>query len=131
MTLQIRREQVHTLSHLDGAYRSFVVRMVEHLREHFGPELGEIDELALAEDVQAGIERARSYRLTTRRDCARYLGLCASLGWDFDTTLPWVRPLLLDRARSPSDRIGEVFERAVEQLEHEAKTITRRRRLGM
>jgi hypothetical protein len=128
--LTIRRQQLQTLSRDEG-YVRFVEQMIDHLRKHFSVELGPVEDFVLAEDVDAALQRARAHGLTSRRDCARYLGLAASLGWDFDTARPWVGPLLRDTARSPSDRLAQVFERAIEELQREADTLARRRKLGI
>lgn len=119
--LEIRADQVHTLS-CDEAYQSFVLAMLDHLRRYFAPELGRIDDLALAEEIQACLRRARGYGLTSRRDCARFLGLAASLGWSFDLERPWVQPMLRNPASSPGARLAAVHERCVEELQGAADT---------
>lgn len=127
--LEIRAAQVHTLS-CDEAYQSFVIEMLDHLRRYFAPELGKIDDLALAEEIQACLGRARGYGLTSRRDCGRFLGLAASLGWSFDLERPWVQPMLRNPAASPGNRLAQVHERCVEELQRAADTVDLRLAFG-
>ena len=128
--LEIRREQAHTLS-LDEAHQSFVLAMMEHLREHFAPELQALDDLALAEEIQSCLARARGYGLSARRDCARWLGLAASLGWSFDLERPWVQALLRNPASSPSARLAAVYERCVQELREAAESVALHKRFGI
>lgn len=128
--LKIRRDQVHTLS-CDEDYQSFVIDMIEHLRRFFGKELADTSNLALAEDIQACLERARGYGLRSRRDNARFLGLLASHGWNFDTESRWARDILRATAAGPSERLTRVFDRCVDELQQEADTAARRQRLGI
>lgn len=128
--LRIRSEQVRALS-LDEAYRGFVLAMIEHLRTHFSPELGELDELALGEEVLVCLDRARGYGISSRRDCARFLGLAAALGWSFDTERAWVPAMLKNPASGPSDRLAAVYERCVHELQQAADTVLLRQRFGL
>jgi hypothetical protein len=61
----------------------------------------------LREEIGYGLTRAADYGITSERDTARYLELALLLGRDFDTspTLPWARPILLDRASSAENRL--------------------------
>lgn len=127
--LTIRADQVHTLS-CDEAYQRFVLEMLDHLRACFAPELAGSDDLVLAEEIQTCLQRARAYGLTSRRDCARFLGLAASLGWSFDRERPWVQQLLSNQAASPTGRLAAVYERCVDELQQRADTVALRRKLG-
>lgn len=125
--VQIRQPQMWVLSL--ALARPFVLEMIEHLRTHFPAELEDLADWELADEMLPCLERAVGHGLTLRRDLARWLALGVVLGWSFDTELPWVAELMDDRAAPPGDRVAEVHERCLRQLEDRARVAASRRGL--
>ena len=99
--LTIRREQLTVFS--DVEVRRFEDWTIDHLKRFFPKECAAAGDIRLRSLVQHGILRARSHRITAKRDVVKYVDLMLVLGRDFDTDrrLRWAANILAQR--SPSD----------------------------
>ena len=91
--LTIRNEQMRLFSQEEVT--KFEEGMIVHLRKFF-PACRLASETTLRELIRYGIERARSYQITARRDVCKYVDLMTVLGRDFDVDerIPWASELL-------------------------------------
>jgi len=113
--LTINKSQLLVLTRDEG-YEDFVGQMIDHLRKHFPRKVAEFDDMGLAEQIHECLMRASDYGLVEHGECARYLGLAASLGWSFDTDVEWIHQLLSTRICGPSERLAQVHHRVIRQL---------------
>ena len=92
----IRTEQMETFQ--TAAVRNYEEDVVAHLKE-FAPARCEIcGDTAVRRFVGLGIERAKTYGMTTRGPVRLYIDLMLTLGADFDSDpqLPWATGVLND-----------------------------------
>jgi len=106
--LVIRESQFAAL----GAVRlaDFRKRAVEHLTRHFSKFAGMQAGEALA-FVDAGIQKAAKYEISSERNICKMLNLMAVLGPEFDTALPWARETLATKA-GPQVRFNRLYAKA-------------------
>ena len=94
----------------------FEREMAGYLREHFPFEAryGDVDWW-----VRNGLRQAGLYGFVSWRDSAQYLALMAMLGAGFldDPATAWARAIVCDGSKEPPERMGTLFDRAVEYLE--------------
>ncbi|MBS1824840.1 MAG: hypothetical protein JST93_05940 [Acidobacteria bacterium] len=94
----------------------FEREMAGYLREYLPFEASHAD---VDGWVRNGLRQAGLYGFTSWRDSAQYLALMAMLGAGFleDPAMPWARAIVSDGSKEPPERMGLLFDRAVEYLE--------------
>jgi hypothetical protein len=109
--LTIRTTQLHRLG--QAARDAFIDTMLAHVHTHF-PELASDQ---LRSRLNALIERAAVYQLTSQQQVCRFINLAATYGWEFDSDpeLLWMRSILTDS--SPAQP-GERLDRLVQTCLH-------------
>jgi len=112
--LVIRSEQMQAFS--EQMLKRFEDRMAGYLAERFPDACAAKDEPAVRESIQKGIERSRSYGVTTEYDIARYIELMYLFSEDFDTSIktPWARPILENPDLGSYVKMNELWERAAQ-----------------
>lgn len=120
--LTIRRPQLLALRAVRR--KAFITEMIRYLRTHFPEELANVKDHQLRGHVTRTLTRARSYGLTSRQDCARFLNLAVLFGWDFDEdpkNAAWVKETLADNeVHSPGARLDRLVKRFLRRMELEA-----------
>lgn len=108
--LVIRHEQVEVLS--AGILKGFEDRMVGYLAKRFSDSCAAKGEQAVRETIRKGIERARSYEITTEYDIARYIILMHLFSEDFDTSpaTPWAAEILANANLSSFAKMNLLWE---------------------
>ncbi len=98
----------------------FEDRMVVHLRKHWPKKCAALGEDAVRESIRKGVQRARSYGITSEYDVSRYVNCMYALCHDFDTDprAPWAQPILTDAELPASSKMNRVCE----HTRHELKT---------
>ena len=109
--LRLRSGQIEAL---DAAVRAaFHRRAIAHLRAAFpGHETLRDTDRATA-TVDAAMERAADYGITSERDVVRFIDLEFALGTDFPDRDPtaWVRNVLEAPRQSPAERMNRIYDR--------------------
>jgi hypothetical protein len=92
----IRAEQMTAFSR--AAFAAFEDRMLLHIQRSFPAVFEKLGEVRVCEAIRYGIQRARTYGLTTQRDVCKYIDLMMEFGRDFDTegTLAGAAEILKD-----------------------------------
>jgi len=80
--LRIRDEQMAVLR--QDSLARFKERLMAHLRQEFPQESAPLDEAALRDFVDHGIQRASAYGITAQRDVCLYVDLMILHGRDVD-----------------------------------------------
>jgi hypothetical protein len=73
----------------------FIHEMKQHFRQLY-PESFPADERVMEDFILKGIEKAKSYSISSEADVCRFLSVMLELGQDFDTDpeLPWAAQIL-------------------------------------
>ena len=90
--------------------RQFEDRMVKHLLSRFPDQTSSLDQQALRDLTQWGIDRAESYEIGFQDDIQRYLEYMMVLSTDFDTnsnTL-WAGDILRNKFIEGSEKIRRI-----------------------
>lgn len=92
--LTIRQEQLAVFSQAE--VQKFEDWVLVHLKKFFPGECAAAGDQRLREMIQHGITRSSAYRITSRRDVAKYVDLMIVFGRDFDVDrrLPWAARIL-------------------------------------
>ena len=115
--LVIRRAQIEPFK--EHLREPFVLRMVDHVREHFPADCAGLVPEELREIVRDGIVRAEKYGFESERDATRFLNLMFTFGrlFDRDPSLGWATRLLARAGRAdPGSLMNRLY---VEGLRHE------------
>ena len=112
--LQIRPQQMEEFS--QAVLNRFEDWMVANLKQFFPAKTEELGHDALRSLIRHGVERAKTYGITSGPDICRYIHVMAAFGHDFDVDrrLPWAAAALLDTSlRSPSLRVERLYQAAM------------------
>jgi uncharacterized protein (UPF0335 family) len=92
--LTIRKEQFEVFQ--KASSKQFQQRMISHLRKVFVERTAGISDDNLRALIEAGIERARQYKVVLEDDVQRFLESMIVYGQDFDSNprLKWARSAL-------------------------------------
>jgi hypothetical protein len=114
--LAIRPEQMKVFE--EQARATFIGWAAGHLRSWFEPELAGLDDDALRELVEHGMERAVAWGATSHEAIGLYLNVMALFGRDFDVDpCRWAALILRDTSiDDPNERIRLLAATAVERL---------------
>ncbi|HXL09293.1 MAG TPA: hypothetical protein VN966_03660 [Candidatus Bathyarchaeia archaeon] len=110
----IRKEQLDALS--QASLKSFEERVVTHLRKFFAPQCIALGDIKVRETIHLGIERAKSYGITTERDVCKYTDLMVAFGSDFDRdpSLAWAQAILSDpELENPAEKIDALYDQGM------------------
>lgn len=120
----LRTEQFKALE--ASANERFVDAMVVRLRQDFPVLPDGVAGPALKAAVAGAMAQAGdAYGLVSERDVARYLDLCATYGWQFDTTPQhqWMAEVLSDPAvTSPGERLSLLLDMCAARAKQEDHT---------
>lgn len=94
--------------------RDFVVRLMQHLRQHHADAVTGLDDNRLKERVEYGITQARSYGLAWQSSIASFVGLMFEFGPGFNQH-PAAQAVLRDASIPAEFRVRELTERLPEQ----------------
>lgn len=108
-----------------------VGELAAHLCAHFPDAVKDLSEEALRQKVRQGQARAREYGLSSSTDQARFLGLAATFGWEFDREETWVAEVLSDTTFEPGERLRRVASRYQRRLETAARNASARESFGL
>jgi hypothetical protein len=113
--LVIRDEQLAAFS--EAGRKRFEAWMQAHLRRFFPRQCDALGDTKIEETIRYGIERAKSYGITVKRDVCKYLDLMVLFGRDFDTSprLPWAGRILKGKA-SAAAKVEALHTAAKHQL---------------
>jgi len=92
--LIIRKEQMDALS--NDAEKRYVTRLIDYLQKHF-PEAVQTPPVTLRAAVREQIAKARSYRLITERQIAKYVITAWVMGPNFDKDYPTAKRTLTSK----------------------------------
>ena len=94
--LTIRKEQVDSLKSIPTT--RFQEEMIEHIKEYFPKQYEILGKDKTVNAIQYTLERAKSYKFTTKRNACLYIGLAFMLGsnFDLDPQYPWATNILSD-----------------------------------
>ena len=110
----IRGKQLHSLS--QAAAKSFVDRMVAHVRTFFPDRCTRLGQEAVRQWIELGIVRAERYGILAERDVCRYIDLMFELGRDYhqDPQFAKLRGILEDeKVKNPADRLDRLYRDAL------------------
>lgn len=93
--LRILKEQMEALGARTRA--RFVERIADYLAEHFSASVAGMARADVEAWVEAAVEKAARYGVTTEPEVAQLVLLFLVLGVDADETTPWVSEVLRDR----------------------------------
>lgn len=113
--LVIRDEQMQILN--DHMLAGFEKRLLGYLTGRFPDVCPPENEESVRESIQKGIDRARSYGITTEYDIARYIELMYVLSEDFDTSpgTPWATAILEDPNLGGHVKMDRLWESAAQE----------------
>jgi hypothetical protein len=109
--LAIRKEQLDTLN---AAMRErFIEKTLLHLREVFPEKTKAQEAKDLRAQVEGGIKRAASYRITGEREVTLFIDLLFGLGQDFDGRREFLRLQLIlrDRELSQTNKMDLIYKK--------------------
>lgn len=92
--LIIRKEQIDALS--NDAEKRYVNRLIDYLKKHF-PEAAQTPPAQMRMAVKEQIAKARSYRLITERQIAKYVITAWVMGPNFDKDYPAAKQTLTSK----------------------------------
>lgn len=130
--LLIRTTQIQALAQLPR--RQFIAEMMEHLYRYFPTQAWLLTRDELRSHVEHLLDRAASYRLTSRQQVCRFINLAATYGWTFDSDpdLLWMHDILTDGALvEPGERLNRLVESCLHRQRIEARNLAQRRALGL
>ena len=108
----IRKRQLDTLT--QATSEEFLLRMDLHLRAHFEPIVGHLNDLKLREFTSRNWEISNDYGLTSELGVCSYLEAACILGEDFPVAKPWAKPLL-EQECSEADKLDRLNEQVLAQ----------------
>lgn len=109
--------------------RLYVDRVIDHVDAQFPETCASLGPAAIRARVVASIERGRQRGFASERDLCLFVDLGFMLGpqFDVDPALPWASATIEnDLLPDPSDRMDELYERALEHLRAAPATPGRR-----
>ena len=119
--LEIRPEQMEALD--EYALRTFVRRVVGHLRAQYPEDTQGTSDEDLTALVETGIARAEAHGIVAERDVCLYVDVMVVLGPDFDKDprYPWAGEILNDDSWADTEaKTDALFDAAIE---HEERVI--------
>jgi hypothetical protein len=113
--LTMRQEQCDVLN--SDLRRRFIERMMAHLHRCFPHQCESLEEPALRDLIEWGIQRAASYRIIAERDVCRYIDVMMVFGREFDTdpACAWPPPILIASHVDPAVKTEVLFQEARRQ----------------
>lgn len=100
-----------------SAREQFVRRMMAHLTRFFPREAAALGDSKLRALVEDGIEEARRYGITTRREVCKYLTLLLAFGRGFAEGA-WARGVLeAPEIEDAKERVARLYEAAIAACE--------------
>ncbi|GJJ00751.1 hypothetical protein RugamoR64_12890 [Duganella rhizosphaerae] len=129
-----RISPAHLQTFAQQAHDNFVAAMAAHLHTHFPALAWSLTPDELRDHINACIERAARYQLTSQRQVCRYLNLAATYGWNFDgdPERSWMREILTDSSLAqPGDRLDRLVQSCLHRQGIEAQNLALRQQLGL
>ena len=98
------------------AAEQFEVRMYKYLAKTFPDNVKGLPEQAIRESIQAGVERAAAYGISSEYDVARFVDLMYRVSSDFDShpEIPWVRATLMSSVMTTRAKMDVVYGKLTE-----------------
>lgn len=114
---KLRADQIESLER--DAERRFLVRLVDHLRQHHADIVAQFPEDILREMAESGLRRAKSHGLTEESSVTAFVSLMFEIAPNFDEH-PTVRQVLEDEDLDADDRMEDLLEAVSEEEWEEA-----------
>lgn len=107
--LRLSQQQVHAFE--DREAHQFAKRVAKELPGYRGPLVANRSEASLYAAASMGVERGRSFGLTSERALFQYVNLTVTLGiaLDSDPALPWAHPILLDDSYLGNEKMDDLW----------------------
>ncbi len=109
--LIIRKEQIGVFETQFG--KRFRTTLCGHVRAEFAAKTKDMTDSDLEKLISEGIERSRSYQVTSERDITLFVDLMFLQGFQFeqDRGLLWARKILLDQSLDGETKMKSIYAR--------------------
>ncbi|MEK7406564.1 MAG: hypothetical protein AAB225_15790 [Acidobacteriota bacterium] len=115
--LIIRKAQMEALERTE--LRKFEERVYQSLQRHWPAGVAARGEASVRASIRHGIERARTYGLTSEREIFTYINLMYCHADDFDRSpeYPWAAEILADPKLEPGAKVERLVQRTLDLRE--------------